>query len=70
MVALGFRELGLHRVWARCIAENRASVAVLERSGLRLEGRLRENGYFRGRWWDTLLWGLLESEWRAGAPEH
>lgn len=28
--------------------------AVLERVGLRLEGRLRENVHFKGRWWDTL----------------
>ncbi len=23
------------------------------------------NEYFKGRWWDTLLYGLLESEWRS-----
>lgn len=65
MVDFGFRELGLHRVSSWCIAENTASARVLERAGLRLEGRLRENVFFKGRWWDTLLFGLLESEWRA-----
>lgn len=65
IVAFGFRELGLHRVAASCVADNIASVAVLERTGLRVEGRIREHEYFRGRWWDTLVWGLLESEWRA-----
>jgi RimJ/RimL family protein N-acetyltransferase len=67
VVAFGFRELGLHRISAWCIADNLASVAVLERTGLRVEGRLREEGHFRGRWWDTLIWGLLESEWRASS---
>ena len=38
---------------------------VLERVGLKLEGRLRENEYFKGRWWDTLLYGMLKSEWSA-----
>jgi RimJ/RimL family protein N-acetyltransferase len=63
MVAFGFRELGLHRVSSWCIADNVASARVLEKLGLRLEGRLRENDHFKGRWWDTLLFGLLESEW-------
>ena len=40
---------------------------MLERVGLRSEGRLRENEYFKGRWWDALLYGLLESEWRNRA---
>jgi RimJ/RimL family protein N-acetyltransferase len=69
MVDFGFRELGLHRISSWCIADNAASARALERVGLRLEGRLRENEYFKGRWWDTLLYGLLESEWRALAQK-
>ena len=65
IVRFGFRELGLHRISSWCIADNAASARVLERVGLRQEGRLRENEYFKGRWWDTLLYGLLESEWRT-----
>lgn len=65
VVAFGFEELRLHRVSSWCIAENLASAHVLERVGLRQEGRLRENEYFKARWWDTLLYGLLEQEWRA-----
>ncbi len=65
MVDFGFRKLGLHRVSSWCIAENVASARVLEKAGLQLEGRLRENEYFKDRWWETLLYGLLESEWRV-----
>ena len=65
MVAFGFDELGLHRVSSWCIADNAASARVLEKVGMTLEGRLRENEYFKGRRWDTLLYGLLEREWRA-----
>ena len=28
-----------------------------------LEGRLRENEYFKDRWWDTLLYAILKDEW-------
>lgn len=62
MVAFGFRELKLHRVWAHCIAENKASAHVLEKVGMRLEGRLREDEWMKGRWWDTLIYGILEEE--------
>ena len=67
IVSFGFREVGLHRISSWCIADNTASAKVLERVGLRPEGRFRENEYFKGRWWDTLLYGLLESERRASA---
>jgi len=59
----GFRELRLHRLSARCIAENAASVNVLRKLGMQLEGRVREHEYFQGRWWDSLDWGLLDAEW-------
>jgi RimJ/RimL family protein N-acetyltransferase len=38
---------------------------LLERLGLKLEGRLREKEYFKGRWWDTLVYGILENEWHG-----
>ena len=64
-LAFGFRELGLHRIWAWCIAENLASARVLEKIGMQQEGRLRENEWMKGRWWDTLLYAILEHEWQA-----
>ena len=65
MVEFGFSELKLHRISSWCIADNAASGRVLEKLGLRLEGRLHQNEYFKSRWWDTLLYGLLAQDWRA-----
>jgi [ribosomal protein S5]-alanine N-acetyltransferase len=65
MVEFGFRELRLHRIWARCVAENVASYRVLEKIGMRREGRLREEEWMQGRWWDTLVYGILDHEWRS-----
>jgi ribosomal-protein-alanine N-acetyltransferase len=65
IVHFGFAELGLHRIWSRCIADNVASARVLEKLGMRLEGRLREHEYFKGRWWDVLLFAILDYEWPA-----
>jgi ribosomal-protein-alanine N-acetyltransferase len=64
LLSFGFEELKVHRIWARCLAENRASSRVLEKLGMRLEGRLSQNEWFKGKWWDTLLYGVLEDEWR------
>ena len=65
MVNFGFRELGLHRISSWCIADNTASARVLERLGFQQEGRLRQNEFFKGRRWDTLLYALLRQEWEG-----
>jgi RimJ/RimL family protein N-acetyltransferase len=31
---------------------------------MQLEGTLRENEWMKGRWWDTVLYGILEQEWQ------
>ena len=64
MVNFGFGELALDRISSWCIADNEASARVLERLGFKPEGRLRRNEYFKGRWWDTLLFALLRDEWK------
>ena len=61
----GFEELGVHRIWANCVADNVGSAHVLEKLGMRREGHLREKEYYKGRWWDTLLYAILKDEWRA-----
>lgn len=65
ILEFGFNPLKLHRIWAWCIAENAASRRVLEKLGMQMEGRLRDNEYFKGRWWDSLIFGILVDEWRS-----
>lgn len=67
MAGFAFDELGLRRVWAECVPENVAVQRVLEKLGMRCVGRLRDTQWFKGRWWDTLLYSVLDREWRAGA---
>lgn len=65
VVQFGFSELRLHRVWSRCVADNTSSARVLERIGMRQEGRFREKEHFKGRWWDVLVYAVLEQEWQG-----
>jgi len=64
ILAFGFKKLGLHRIWAQCIAENAAIIRVLERSGMREEGLLREHQWLKGRFWDMRLYAILDHEWK------
>jgi ribosomal-protein-alanine N-acetyltransferase len=68
LVAFGFERLGLRRVWARTTSDNRASVRVLEKLGLRLEGRMRSHERIAGKWVDRLIYGMLADEWFAARP--
>ncbi len=71
LLEYGFTQLDLHRVRAACIADNLASARVMEKIGMRPEGRAREEKWFKGRWWDTLHYAILVYEWqelRRAAP--
>ncbi|HEX2208361.1 MAG TPA: GNAT family N-acetyltransferase [Longimicrobium sp.] len=65
MVDWGFGEWGLERIHAHCVCENTASARVLERVGMRMEARLRHHQYFKGRFWDLSLYGMLRGEWES-----
>jgi RimJ/RimL family protein N-acetyltransferase len=70
MVDFGFRRFGVHRVWAGCLAANTASAHVLEKLGMKLEGRFRENRFFKDRWWDSLYYAILDREWEMHKQAH
>ena len=61
----GFTHMNLHRISAFCVADNMGSARVLEKLGMRQEGRLREHQYYKDRWWDTLMYAILYEEWQA-----
>jgi ribosomal-protein-alanine N-acetyltransferase len=43
LVDFGFDKLGLHRIFATCDSANTASAHVLEKVGMKREGRIREH---------------------------
>lgn len=64
LVDYGFRELGLHRIWADCEPRNTGSWRVLEKIGMRREGHHVENAWVKGEWVDSLIYAILDREWR------
>jgi len=63
LLRLGFDELGLHRVTARCDARNIRSAAVMERLGMRREAHFVENEFVKGEWTDEYVYAILRREW-------
>jgi RimJ/RimL family protein N-acetyltransferase len=55
-------DLRKHRVTARVDPRNARSIALLERVGMRREGRLRETALVRGEWVDDYLYAILDRE--------
>jgi ribosomal-protein-alanine N-acetyltransferase len=55
MCDVGFRTLRLHRIEAGAFSRNRGSIRVLEKAGLRHEGRRRERVLW-GRSWLDQVW--------------
>lgn len=63
---LAFEDLGLNRLYSFCSEHNLATQRVKEKRGWSCEGRLREDNWSRGRYYDRLVYGLLRAEWREG----
>jgi ribosomal-protein-alanine N-acetyltransferase len=60
----GFDRMDLNRVEAQIHPSNVASLKSIRRLGFFEEGRLREGGYWGGRFHDLLQFSLLREEWR------
>ena len=67
ILGFGFDRVGLHRIIGRCDARNERSARLMERLGMRREGRLVENEWIKGEWTDELLYAILDREWSAKA---
>ncbi len=64
LLRFGFDELGLHRVYAICDPRNVGSIRVLEKIEMQREGHLREHMLVRGEWCESLVYAILEGEWK------
>jgi RimJ/RimL family protein N-acetyltransferase len=62
ILTFGLGELGLHRIYATCDPENRASARVMEKIGMKYEGRLRDYTWEKERWRDSLVYAILETD--------
>lgn len=62
MLRFGFDRMALNRIEAEVEPGNVASETLLRKLGFRLEGTLRESGYWRGGYQDLQMFSLLRRE--------
>ena len=64
LTELAFDQYNMHKVELFTRADNKAMIGSAEKSGYRLEGRIRETLYFNGRFQDGVMMGVLREEFR------
>jgi RimJ/RimL family protein N-acetyltransferase len=69
LLRYGFLERRYHKCNSACVASNTASIRLHQALGFREEGRIRDEVYINGRYYDELLFGLTFDEFaEADAP--
>ena len=65
MVGHAFTATEMHRVMAQHVTRNPASGRVMQKIGMRYEGRLRDHVRRWDRYEDVEVYGILRDEWDA-----
>jgi ribosomal-protein-alanine N-acetyltransferase len=69
ILAVGFTELGLHRIQGETLPHNTASQRVLERNGFERIGYAPQFLHISGRWQDHVLYQRLNDAWAEPGPQ-
>ena len=64
IVQFGFESLNLHRIMLRVHANNPRAIRSYEAVGFVHEGKLRDDLFQDGQYFDVLLMSILKSEWK------
>lgn len=67
IIQFGFETLRLHRIEAQVEPRNDVSLHMVRKFGFTEEGLLRENYFFTDHFEDSLIFRLLEPEWRKAS---
>jgi len=62
LLAFAFNEMNLHRVYLHTYEYNERATACYRKLGFVEEGRLRQQRYTQGRYWDEIVMGVLRDE--------
>ena len=65
LLKLAFDEMNLHRVWLQVFPDNERAIACYLKCGFREEGRLRQEVFQDGRYYDVIVMGVLNDEFGA-----
>lgn len=63
VIRYAYGELGVHRLWVEIYDFDNAKKKLFEALGFKLEGRHRQMYWCENKWHDSLVYGLLSSEY-------
>jgi RimJ/RimL family protein N-acetyltransferase len=69
LLRFAFLEMNLNRVWLTVDENNARALACYRKCGFREEGRLRQDRFKHGRYWDAIVMGILRAEFEALGEE-
>lgn len=64
VMEFGFQVLNLERIYAKCFHNNEVSRKVMEKVGMKLEGKFRHEVFKENKFIDTLYYGILKEDWK------
>lgn len=64
MLRHGFKTLNLHRIFLRVFEHNLRGIRAYEHAGFVHEGRLRQDAFRNGQYYDLLVMSVLQPEWQ------
>ncbi|MBC8588316.1 GNAT family N-acetyltransferase [Paratissierella segnis] len=59
----GFNELGLNKIWTEIYEFDIKKKKLYDTMNFKLDGVLRENYFYDGRWWNSFVLSLLEKDY-------
>ncbi|MER5603928.1 GNAT family protein [Streptomyces sp. NPDC002265] len=65
LLALGFNELQLHRIWGARSPFNEGSARTMDAAGMVEEGTIREHVLKAGQWRDSVVHAILDREFSS-----
>ena len=60
-----FHQMNLHRVWLTTLEYNERAIACYRKCGFQEEGRLRQEVFKFGRFWDFVIMGVLRNDFET-----
>lgn len=64
LLEYGFDVLNLHRIGLDVYSYNERAIKSYEKVGFKVEGRIRDELFYNGKYHDSIIMGILDSEFR------
>ncbi len=60
----GFKELGLQKIWTEIYTFDEPKLKLYKSLGFQIDGELRNQYFYNGKWWNSYMLSLLAEEWK------